>query len=733
MNQILKHPYTSFIGPTLIFLSGFLFMAHAQGTPELPVKVYVMVGQSNMQGYGHVGGAKPNTLETLVKNDSAGKYSHLTNADGSWREREDVWIHLDMGAGNEKFGGLRPNYGARDGFIGPELAFGHKMGDSYDGKVLIIKTSWGGKSLGNDFLPPSKGEYPKPGKPGNTGFYYHEILRLTKQVTENIKTYFPDYQGQGIEFAGLCFHQGWNDQYGGLDAFYEANLRAFIDDIRSVEHGIGVPNLPVVIATSGMLSDQTSSLIVQGQLAMADAGKYPELVGNVAVVSTSEPYGPEKLPFLFPASESPRNQGFHWNGNARTHLSIGTAMAQEMSKLTQPKRPSRLAAHGTPEGVRLTWQIGSVKPTAIKLMANGEELEARLPITQTTYTDRTALPGTNNFEILFALPNSEIHKLSAQSDTSIERLIAYKTTEGIVLNWTAKGRYAGFKIARDNQVLSTNIPLEARTYTDTNPPENGVLTYYVAPQNGNSTIARTTLSMGQPNPGQALIYEPFDYPYDPKAKQGVRTSPSLFGQGGAKGTTGVFKSVKENERWLPLIQPGGMTYGDLPTNGNKLAGHKWSGGAYVELDNSLSRARLLSDGGTMWISCIVYTGKSGASISLRSADMNTGIGLRMDGREHQTIIIKDGEQIKRRIGGVTPKKEVFLVAKLTWGKDGEDDSFLPYWVPPELTLPEGNARPAYPYQIDQTQISRLVVEGSEDSYIDEIRVGPTFESVIGAK
>ena len=89
------------------------------------------------------------------------------------------------------------------------------------GQVLLIKACWGGKSLGHNFLPPSVGKYPPPVEPDDPGYFYHRILQIVNEVTENIETYFPDYKGQGMEIAGLCCHQGWNDQYGGLDAKYE--------------------------------------------------------------------------------------------------------------------------------------------------------------------------------------------------------------------------------------------------------------------------------------------------------------------------------------------------------------------------------------------------------------------------------------------------------------------------------------------------------------------------------
>ena len=152
-------------------------------------------------------------------------------------------------------------------------------------------------------------------------------------MTENIGSYFPAYKGQGMEIAGLGWHQGWNDQYGGLDAKYESNLAAFIRDIRSAEHGLGVPNLPVVIATSGMI--ETESLVKQGQLAMGDISKYPQFAGNVAVVDTEKPYGPDKMGFKFYTEKSPDKVGYHWNNHARSYVNIGRAMAAEMSQARQ--------------------------------------------------------------------------------------------------------------------------------------------------------------------------------------------------------------------------------------------------------------------------------------------------------------------------------------------------------------------------------------------------------------
>ena len=50
-------------------------------------------------------------------------------------------------------------YGGNRDKIGPEFGFGLSMAQKLDAPILIIKTSWGGKSLNYNFRPPSAGPY----------------------------------------------------------------------------------------------------------------------------------------------------------------------------------------------------------------------------------------------------------------------------------------------------------------------------------------------------------------------------------------------------------------------------------------------------------------------------------------------------------------------------------------------------------------------------------------------
>ena len=131
-----------------------------------------MLGHGNISPVGTEG-----TLEYVVANDPGGTYQFVVDGEGDWVVRDDVWIKDQYGNAT----GLTAGYGsgANDANnpvgsnIGPELGFGHAMGAFYEEQILIVKAAWGGKSLGDDFLPPSSGRAIRHRPPkGTPGFYY---------------------------------------------------------------------------------------------------------------------------------------------------------------------------------------------------------------------------------------------------------------------------------------------------------------------------------------------------------------------------------------------------------------------------------------------------------------------------------------------------------------------------------------------------------------------------------
>lgn len=287
------------------------------------VKVFILAGQSNMVGHGEMEPiGTPGTLEFTCHRDPV-TYAHLKNG-SSWTIREDAWIYYNRDGTLIK-GGLTAGYGSSDSNIGPEFQFGHAMGQHFEQKVLLIKSAWGGKSLQTDFRPPSAGwNSDMPGKAGDQGYYFTEILKHVLDATVNLHTHFPDYNpDDGFEIAGFAWHQGFNDYVSApASAEYEVNMEKFIRDLRLA---VGIPNLPFVIATTGQINPETYSQVELAQLKMNDFTQYPAFKGNVAVVDAKK--------FWISPSDSPApdgNEGYHWNRNARTYYMIGDALAKKL-------------------------------------------------------------------------------------------------------------------------------------------------------------------------------------------------------------------------------------------------------------------------------------------------------------------------------------------------------------------------------------------------------------------
>ena len=306
---------------SLVLLAAMAPVAHAESgnanSNKGPLKVFILAGQSNMQGAGVTkmnpkrNGGK-GTLEYLVKNakPDAG-LGHLRSSDGSWVTREDVWIWYF-----ERKGTLTVGYGSDESRIGPEFGFGHAVGEALGDQVLLIKTAWGGKSLAVDFRPPSSG--------GKVGPYYSEMFEHVKGVLADIGKHFPAYKGHGYEVVGFGWHQGWNDRVNQAhnDA-YEQNMANFIRDVRKE---LGVKKLPFVIAETGMSGhEEKHPRALSLMKAQAAVAKQREFQGNVAFVGTKD--------FFRSKEESPSGQAYHWNNNAETYFLIGDAMGKAMLEL----------------------------------------------------------------------------------------------------------------------------------------------------------------------------------------------------------------------------------------------------------------------------------------------------------------------------------------------------------------------------------------------------------------
>lgn len=329
-----------------------LTVAGSATAADKPVKVFVLAGQSNMEGHGFIkADPKRNegkgSLEYLTRDKAtADKFKHLVGKDGKWVVR-DVWVHY-----LDRMGKLTAGFGVKEDRIGPELGFGFVIGDAYDEPVLLIKLAWGGKSLARDFRPPSSG--------GEVGPYYKEVIHRTKAVLKDLKKEFPEFGDRGYELAGFGWHQGWNDRVNqAFNDEYEKNMANFIRDIRK---DFGVKNLPFVIAETGMTGPaEKHPRALSLMKAQAAVAGYKEFKGNVAFVGTKAFWREKEV--------SPTGQGYHWNKNAETYYLIGEAMGKAMKKLCENQPADKEALNNWKHSGTLTLLTTSdganLPPTAV--------------------------------------------------------------------------------------------------------------------------------------------------------------------------------------------------------------------------------------------------------------------------------------------------------------------------------------------------------------------------------
>ena len=334
--SLMNKPITDITNSFFRLVLFTLFLSATTVYAQKPVKVFILAGQSNMQGHGEIEKGEKGNLKWVVKNDKNGDFQHLVNSNGDWSEREDVSIYTWDKFDSIKMGKLSAGYGAFDTTIGPELEFGHVMGENFENKVLLIKTAWGGKSLAVDFCPPSaaseKGYDRAPAQAKDTGFYYVQMMSTIYKVLDHLDQYVPDYKGEGYELSGFGWHQGWNDRANKkANAAYESNLKHLIKDVR---RDLGSPELPFVIATTGMKGWEDKNplalSLMNAQLAMAD---YPEFKNNVSVVDTRD--------FWRDIEDSPSKQTYHWYRNAESYLLVGRSMAKAMLGLLENNKNFR--------------------------------------------------------------------------------------------------------------------------------------------------------------------------------------------------------------------------------------------------------------------------------------------------------------------------------------------------------------------------------------------------------
>jgi hypothetical protein len=304
---------------------------------DKPLKVFILAGQSNMQGHASV-----TTFDSLADDPkNAPLLKEMRDKDGKPKVCDKVWI-TSIGCQGDAYSDLREQkgkltvgygaFGVEGNRIGPEFTFGITMEKLLNEPILIIKTSWGGRSLHTDFRPPSGGpfvlaketqelwdKHPKGAhgipkvedrpkfyaeKVAATGVYYREMIAHVQKVLKDIKRVVPDYdEKQGYELAGFVWFQGFNDlvdggvypnqgKVGGYDLYADL-LTHFIRDVRK---DLLAPKLPFVIGVMGIdgLKGDKKGSMMHFRAAQRKPTTLDEFKGTVVAVETA-PYWDDDL------------------------------------------------------------------------------------------------------------------------------------------------------------------------------------------------------------------------------------------------------------------------------------------------------------------------------------------------------------------------------------------------------------------------------------------------------
>ena len=253
---------------------------------------------------------------------------------------------------NVRTGPLSAGYGASQDKLGPELGFGMAMANKMDNPILIIKASWGGKSLEYNFRPPSAGEYQllekqqqadnKDEIKANAGVNYRMMADHVNKSLANLKDLHPEYNEKaGYEIAGFVWFQGFNDQFS--DQYrdnYASNMVHFVKDVRKE---FKAPDMPFVIGVLG--TPATDEKVAENKVSMGqlEAAKHPDIKANVTAVK-SHKYWDWSAQEVFDKGWAKHyrqwaavgsDRPYHYLGSGKFFVSFGNALADAMDGLIE--------------------------------------------------------------------------------------------------------------------------------------------------------------------------------------------------------------------------------------------------------------------------------------------------------------------------------------------------------------------------------------------------------------
>ena len=280
-----------------------------------PVQVFIMMGQSNMLGFGNA---------VTLKGIAADKYPYLVDDGGAWNVRKDV-RNVFFNNGTQSINEwMTAENGSGRGRIGPEIGIGNYLGEVIDAPVMILKSCVGNRALGWDLLPPSAVGTGRDGlsyqgdsessnrkvKADKQGWYaglqYDLDVGVAQDALKKLSTYYPD--AKDYQVAGFFWWQGNAEPGKGNVENYDKNLAFLFNDLKK---DFNAPNAKFVCATLG--EHDKSATLSQKMFTFAKQEKDAEVFYSKPVSSGGS--------------------GGHYSGNPETYMNVGEGMGKAMVEL----------------------------------------------------------------------------------------------------------------------------------------------------------------------------------------------------------------------------------------------------------------------------------------------------------------------------------------------------------------------------------------------------------------
>ncbi|GAX23564.1 hypothetical protein FisN_14Hh258 [Fistulifera solaris] len=281
------------------------------------VHVFILAGDDNVEGYASL----PHLHELATQEATKDRYRHWLEDDGvTWKSRDDVFVYYDHERGKPFLHGnlTVKGFGAHANLFGPEVEFGHVLGEFFDEPVLLIKSAWSGRTLQKDFRPPLGKE------PG--GFQWFRLLSNIKDAVKHLDTILgPEYKHARYDIKGLVWWHGYSDLEDVVaNRNYKDNLTILLTFMRTkIKSG-----LPILV---GELGGQGTVNAMKKELDFREMQKSVVNLARMRRITTYVPTAPYVVQEMDPEAAE-RDTYQHYSGRADTMMAIGQAMAIAMAE-----------------------------------------------------------------------------------------------------------------------------------------------------------------------------------------------------------------------------------------------------------------------------------------------------------------------------------------------------------------------------------------------------------------